>query len=58
MDKPYQYIAYATVLIQLESDTELSDAEVESKAKEIFFHDAEKAVFRWDEVNIEWEADV
>ena len=52
----HQYTAYATVLIWVESDTELTDSEVEDKAKDIFFHDAANGVFRRDEVAIEWEA--
>lgn len=51
----HQYAAYATVLVWVESDSELTDSEVESKAKDIFFHDASNSVFRRDEVAIEWE---
>lgn len=48
-----QYVCYATICIQFDSERELSDAEVEARAKDLFF----EASPRRDEVAIEWEFD-
>lgn len=49
----YQYVCYATICLQFDSERELSDAEVEARAKQLFF----EASPRRDEVAIEWEFD-
>jgi hypothetical protein len=55
-DAKHIYTAYATVLIWVESDTELNDNEVEAKARDVFINASSNGGFRRDEIAIEWEA--
>jgi hypothetical protein len=54
-EERHAYTAYATVLVWVESDTELTDSEVENKAKDAFAHATSNGGFRRDEIAIEWE---